>query len=111
MKDFVSRLRIKLRWHTDRWLPRGKANFVLAIQEILYYVAAAHYAKNRRFMRTLGLTRYHDDLATLKPDLRADLDRFLAIDDRFGRDNKSVSLRRIADKLARLPTPVRPADP
>lgn len=111
VQDFVSRLRIKLRWHTDRWTPRGKPNFLLAIQDILYYIAAAHYAKNRRLMRPLGLTRYHFDLATLKPDLRRDLDRFLAIDDRFGRDNKGAHLRRIADRLARPPTPIRSAGP
>jgi hypothetical protein len=79
---------------------RGKANFVLAIHDILYFIAAAHYAKNKRLMPTLGLSRYHRDLETLRPDLRRDIDRFLAIDAKFGRDNKATHLRRIVEQLA-----------
>ncbi len=98
--EFVQRLRIKLKWYTNQWIPTNKASFVLAIQDILYFIAAAHYAKNKRLMRTLGLTRYHRDLPTLKPDLRRDLNLFLAIDDEFGHQNKSAPLKRIVERLA-----------
>jgi len=98
VREFVGKLKVKLMWLTEHWVPKNKYTFVSDIRDILYYIAIAHYARNRRFMQN-GLKRYHVDISELKPDIKADLDRLLAVDGKFFEENKSVFLRRIIEKL------------
>lgn len=98
VREFIEKLKVKLMWLTDDWIPRNKYTFVSDIRDILYYIAIAHYALNKRFMQN-GLKRYDNDLAELKPDIRAEMGRLLAIDDRFAEENKSPYLRRIIEKI------------
>lgn len=100
VERFVGYLEIRLEWMLDRAVPRNKFNFISDIREVVYYIALAHYAKNKRFMEP-GLKHYHYDLEVLQPDIRAELDCLLAIDDHFEqeRGNKSLYLRQIIDKL------------
>ena len=100
VNDFTNKLKIRLMWQGEPWIPRNKFNFICDIKEILYYIAIAHYAKNRKFMQS-GLKRYHHDLNEMKPDIRMELDRLLAIDNKFGKEDKGIYLKRIIKKLER----------
>lgn len=91
-------LEIKLQWFGDPWIPRSKYSFIVDMKEVLYFIAAAHYAKNKAFMQQ-GLKRYHIDLKTLKPDIQKDLDRLLAIDDKFEVEDKARYLKNIISDL------------
>jgi len=97
--DMMTRyLDIKLQWFGDPWIPRSKYSFMVDIKEVLYFIAAAHYAKNKAFMQQ-GLKRYHLDLKTFKPDIRKDLDRLLAVDDKFETEDKAQYLKNIISTL------------
>jgi predicted nucleotidyltransferase len=97
--DMMTRyLEIKLQWFGDPWIPRSKYSFMVDVKEILYFIAAAHYAKNKAFMQQ-GLKRYHLDLEGFKPDIRKDLDRLLAVDDKFGTEDKAQYLKNIISTL------------
>ena len=98
VREFVEKLKVKLTWFTDNWVPNNKYTFVSDIREVLYYIAIAHYAANRRFMQN-GLKRYDQDLDELQPDIREELGRLLAIDEKLDEENKSVYLKVIIDKL------------
>lgn len=91
-------LEIKLQWFGDPWIPRNKYNFAENIKEVLYFIAAAHYAKNKTFMQQ-GLKRYHLDLKTFKPDIQKDLDGLLAIDKKFETEDKAQYLKNIINAL------------
>ena len=52
---------------------------MMDIKEDVYYLAIAHYAKNRMFMEN-GLKHYEEDMKTMKPDLRKLLDTFVTYD-------------------------------
>lgn len=93
-------LEIKLQWFGDPWIPRSKYSFMVDMKEVLYFIAAAHYAKNKAFMQQ-GLKRYEHDLATLKPDIRADLDKLIAIDGKFAIEDKAQYLKNIIAALKR----------
>ncbi len=91
-------LEIKLQWFGDPWIPRSKYNFMVDMKEVLYFIAAAHYAKNKAFMQQ-GLKRYHLDLPTFTPDIQKDLDRLLAIDEKFETEDKAQYLKSIISTL------------
>jgi predicted nucleotidyltransferase len=93
--DMMTRyLETKLQWFGDPWIPRSKYSFMVDMKEVLYFIAAAHYAKNKAFMQQ-GLKRYHLDLETFKPDIQKDLDRLLAIDEKFDTEDKAQYLKSI----------------
>lgn len=97
--DMMTRyLEIKLQWFGDPWIPRSKYSFMVDMKEVLYFIAAAHYAKNKAFMQQ-GLKRYHLDLKTLKPNIQKDLDKLLAIDDKFEVEDKAQYLKNIIGTL------------
>ncbi len=97
--DMMTRyLEVKLQWFGDPWIPRSKYNFAVDIKEVLYFIAAAHYAKNKVFMQQ-GLKRYHLDLQTFTPDIQQDLDRLLAIDEAFETEDKAQYLKNIIRAL------------
>ncbi len=98
VRDFVEKLKIKLMWLTDDWTPKNKYTFVSDIREILYYIAIAHYARNKRFMQN-GLKRYGRDMENMDPKIKEDVDRLFAIDEKFGEENKALYLQRIIEKL------------
>ncbi len=91
-------LETKLRWFGDPWIPRSKYSFMVDMKEVLYFIAAAHYAKSKAFMQQ-GLKRYHLDIKILKPDIQKDLDRLLAIDDKFEVEDKAQYLKNIIGAL------------
>lgn len=94
----TSYLEIKLQWFGDPWIPRSKYSFMVDIKEVLYFIAAAHYAKNKAFMQQ-GLKRYHLDLPTFTPDIQKDLDRLLALDEKFETEDKAQYLKNIIGAL------------
>ncbi len=94
-------LETKLQWFGDPWIPRSKYSFMVDMKEVLYFIAAAHYAKNKAFMQQ-GLKRYHLDLEGFKPDIRKDLDRLLAVDDTFETEDKAQYLKSIVSALKKL---------
>jgi predicted nucleotidyltransferase len=97
--DIMTRyLEIKLQWFGDPWIPRSKYSFIVDMKEVLYFIAAAHYAKNKAFMQQ-GLKRYHLDLEDFKPDIRKDLDRLLAVDEKFETEDKAQYLKNIISTL------------
>lgn len=91
-------LEIKLQWFGEPWIPRSKYSFMVDIKEVLYFIAAAHYAKNKQFMQQ-GLKRYEHDLKAFKPDIKADLDKLLAVDDNFATEDKAQYLKKIINAL------------
>lgn len=91
-------LEIKLQWFGNPWIPRSKYNFMVDMKEVLYFIAAAHYAKNKAFMQQ-GLKRYHLDLPIFTPNIQKDLDRLLAIDEKFETEDKAQYLKNIINAL------------
>lgn len=94
----VRNLEIKLDWFSEPWIQRNKYNFVSDIREVLYYIATAHYAKNKAFMQN-GLKRYHYDLESFTPDIKQGVDKLLAIDENFESEDKAIYLKTIIEKL------------
>lgn len=94
----TSFLETKLQWFGDPWIPRSKYSFMVDMKEVLYFIAAAHYAKNKAFMQQ-GLKRYHLDLKTLQPNIQKDLDRLLAVDEKFETEDKAQYLKNIIGAL------------
>ena len=94
----IKNLEIKLSWFGEPWIQRNKYNFISDIREVLYYIAIAHYAKNKTFIQN-GLKRYHYDIKTFKPNIKQEVDELLKIDENFETENKSVYLKAILEKL------------
>lgn len=97
--QMVWNLEIKLGWFGEPWIPRGRYNFISDIREVLYYVAIAHYAKNKALMQN-GLKRYYYDIENLKPNIKGEVDNLLRIDENFESEDKSEYLKSIIKKLA-----------
>ena len=98
IKDMIFNLKTKLMWVSDRWTPRNKYAFINDIRDIVWYIALAHYAKNRAFLMN-SMKRWHQDMPNFKPNIKKDLDNLIAIDDKFETENKSIFLKRIIKKL------------
>ena len=46
-----------------------------------------------------SMKRWHQDMEHFKPNIKKDLDQLLSIGPKFGKENKSVYLKRIIKKL------------
>ena len=96
--DMVENLKVKLMWNGVVWIPRNKYSFINDIRDIVWFIAVAHYAKNKAFLMN-SMKRWHHDMDDFKPNIKADLDNLLSIDQNFGKENKSIYLKRIIKKF------------
>lgn len=97
VQDMVQKLKVKLMW-VDPWIPRNKYSFINDVRDIVWFIAVAHYAKNRAFLMN-SMKRWHQDMKSFKPSLKGDLDKLLSIDSGFSKVNKAKYLKRIIKKF------------
>ncbi len=98
VKEMVENLKVKLTWVSNNWTPRNKYSFVNDIRDIVWFIALAHYAKNKAFLMN-SMKRWHQDMKSFKPNIKNDLDKLISIDANFSKDNKSIHLKKIIKKL------------
>lgn len=98
LKEMVKNLKIKLNWVGDKWISRNKYSFVNDIRDIIWFIAVAHYAKNKAFLMN-SMKRWHQDMKSFRPNIKKDIDKLISIDSKFSNQNKTIYLKRIIKKL------------
>jgi len=98
VKDRIKKLETKLWWMGDPCYYRNPFHFIENMKEVIFFIAQAHYAKNRKFLMN-SMKRWNLDLKKFKPDIEKDLYNLTRIDAKLSKTDKSVFLRNIVHKL------------
>jgi hypothetical protein len=77
---------------------RNPFHFIENMKEVIFFIAQAHYAKNRKFLMN-SMKRWHQDMKHFRPNLEKDLYNLTRVDAKLSKTDKSIFLRNIIHKL------------